>query len=201
MPIKALPPETYRKFISSFVITSPDVLVKELVENSIDAGATSIEVLVSANTVDRIQVRDNGSGISQDDFDVLGRRSHTSKLTSYSELICKGGTTFGFRGEALASANTHGSVTITTRTKADKLASTISLVPKIGGVSLCKPTSGVFGTTVAVARLFGNLPVRRQQFTKSASKTLAKIKETLLRILMVRPGLKIVFKCKTGISQ
>ncbi|KAI5466728.1 histidine kinase-like ATPase, partial [Mariannaea sp. PMI_226] len=102
MAIAALPLATSRLLGSSTVVTNPTSLVKELVENSIDAGANSIEVLISQNTVDKVQVKDNGCGISLDDLNLLGRRAHTSKLRTFDELETKAGDTLGFRGEALA---------------------------------------------------------------------------------------------------
>ncbi|KAL5611817.1 uncharacterized protein BROUX77_001973 [Berkeleyomyces rouxiae] len=192
--IQALPQETVQRLNSSLVITSPDILVKELLENSIDAGATTVEVLISPNTIDRIQVRDNGCGISPNDYDALGRRSHTNKLAVFSELAYKGGSTFGFRGEALASANTCGTVVITTRTKEETLASILVLARGQGGVAEKSPSSGLVGTAVTVTRLFNNLPVRKQQLIQEGAKTLVKIKEILLRLAIAKPFLKLVLK-------
>lgn len=194
MPIKALPQDTIRLLGSPLVVTSPVSLVKELIENSIDARATSIEVLISPNTVDKIEVRDNGAGIFPDDFDSLGRRGHTSKLGSFEELRNIGGSSYGFRGEALASANALGAVTITTRTSQDSVASTLHLVPGDGGVAKQQSASGPVGTTVTVTALFARLPVREQLAMKERQRTIAKIKDLLPSFAFARPSLRISFK-------
>ncbi|KKY36806.1 putative dna mismatch repair [Diaporthe ampelina] len=115
MPITALPETTVRLLGSAAAISTPVDVIKELLGNSLDAEATSVEILVSANLVDSIQVRDNGHGIQAGDYNSLGRMGHTSKLTSFEELQTVGGNTLGFRGQALASANSLGRVTVVTR--------------------------------------------------------------------------------------
>lgn len=196
MSISRLPPSTVRRLGASAFIVSPESVVKELVDNSLDAEATCLEVLVSPNTVDRILVRDNGYGISQSDFDALGRRSHTSKLRSFDELSYKGGKTLGFRGDALASASEMSSVTITTRTADDAVATVITLQPgqNSGGVVSQKPVSSPVGTTVEVANLHNMLPVRRKEYIKRAEKTLSNIKSLLQTYAMARPGIKFSYK-------
>jgi DNA mismatch repair ATPase MutL len=102
MSIAALPKSTTRLLTSSQVLTTPASLIKELVDNSLDARATSINISISSNTVDIIEVRDNGHGIQPDDRAVLGRRGWTSKITCLEDL--KHVSSLGFRGEALGSA-------------------------------------------------------------------------------------------------
>lgn len=192
--IRALDPATVRLLGSSLNITSPVALVKELVDNAIDAQATSIEVLVSPNTVDKIQVKDNGQGIGIDDYELLGRRAHTSKLRKFSELQDGGFQTIGFRGEALASANSIGTLTIITRTAEDPLATRLKLTPKVGGVETRSPASGLVGTTVKVERLFEVVPVRKQQALKESRKCIARIPSLLRAYAMARPYLKLSIK-------
>ncbi|KAF6844147.1 DNA mismatch repair [Colletotrichum musicola] len=158
MPIKQLPQCTTRQLGSSTAILSPVSLVKELVENSIDAEASSIEIIISPNLVDKIQVRDNGKGISPRDYDALGRRAHTSKLRTFEELQRRGGRTLGFRGDALASANTPSVLTITTRTDEDLVANQLILNPSGGGLSARKPVSAPVGTTIDATDLFSGFP-------------------------------------------
>ena len=189
--IRALDPATVRLLGSSLNITSPAVLVKELIENAIDAQATSIEINLSPNTVDKIQVRDNGRGINIDDHEKLGRRAHTSKLRAFSELHQRSFQTLGFRGEALASANTIGTVTITTRTAEDPIATRLILTPMVGGVKTRSPASGVVGTMVKVERLFEALPVRKQQALKESRKCIARIQNLLQAYAMARPHIKL----------
>src|SRR5271169_6760807 len=99
MSIAALPKSTTRLLTSSQALTTPVSLVKELVDNSLDARATSISITISSNTVDIIEVRDNGHGIQPDDRAVLGRRGWTSKITCLEDL--EHASSLGFRGEAL----------------------------------------------------------------------------------------------------
>lgn len=189
--IRALDPATVRLLGSSLNITSPAVLVKELIENAIDAQATSIEINLSPNTIDKIQVRDNGQGIGIDDYEKLGRRAHTSKLRAFSELHERNFQTLGFRGEALASANTIGTVTITTRTAEDPIATRLILTPRVGGVKTRSPASGAVGTMVKVERLFEMVPVRKQQALKESRKCIARIQNLLQAYAMARPHIKL----------
>ena len=127
MPIQALPEATTRRLGAGQALPTPAALVKELLDNAIDARATSIEVLLSANTLDKIEVRDNGTGIAADDLEQVGKRGHTSKLTCFEELRTVGRVSLGFRGEALASACTMGEVAITTRTEGEPVATSVKL--------------------------------------------------------------------------
>ncbi|KAH7137276.1 hypothetical protein B0J13DRAFT_76434 [Dactylonectria estremocensis] len=194
MAICVLPPSTTRLLGSSVVITNPVSLVKELVDNGIDAGATSVDVNISPNTVDRIQVRDNGQGIQIEDFECLGRRAHTSKLRTYEELETKGGQTLGFRGEALASANSLATVKIITRTARDPVASLVVLRSGDGGVERKQAWSAPIGTTVHALKLFDNLPVRRQTALKESRKTLLAIRRLLETYALALPRLKLSLK-------
>ncbi|RYO84913.1 hypothetical protein DL764_009256 [Monosporascus ibericus] len=192
--ISRLPDSTTRLLGSPLLITTPVTLVKELLDNAIDSKATSVEVLVSANTVSTIEVRDNGVGIHPDDYDSLGRRGHTSKLRSFEELRTHVSKTLGFRGEALAAANTLAKVTIITKTADDPAGATVHLVRDIGGVAQHQKTSAPIGTTVRITELFGRLPVREQVATKESTKTLDKIRDLLQSYAMARPTLNLALK-------
>lgn len=194
MAIRALPPSTARLLGSSVKLTSPCDLVKELVDNAVDAGATSIDIAVSANTLDRVTVRDNGCGIEVEDLDLLGRAAHTSKLRSFEELQVKGGATLGFRGDALASANSMAALTVTTRTMADPVATRAQLRPGVGGVLGRRPASAPVGTTIQATELFAAMPARRRPLVKEKQKTLAGIKELLGAYALARPYLRLSFK-------
>ncbi|KAI8298085.1 PMS1 protein-like protein 1 [Colletotrichum sp. SAR11_59] len=198
MPITRLPLTTVRRLGSSVVIVTPVSLVKELVDNSIDAGATSIEIIVSANAVDKIQVRDNGHGIDSEDFDALGRRSHTSKLRTFEELQSKGGQTLGFRGDALASTNTMSKLTITTRTAEDPAANLLTLNPNGGGILAQKPVASPVGTTVDASDIFAGFPVRRQQAIKDSKKAHSQIKELLFTYALTRPRIRLSLKIQSN---
>ncbi|KAH9909242.1 hypothetical protein F4778DRAFT_221877 [Xylariomycetidae sp. FL2044] len=192
--ISRLPETTTRQLGSSLVITTSASLVKELLDNAIDAKATSIEVIISPDTIAKVEVRDNGIGIHPDDYDALGRRGHTSKLRTFEELATHGGKTLGFRGEALASANNLGNVTVTTKTSEEPVAAILHLQPGTGGVSTEKPASAPVGTTICITGLFGKTPVREQFAIKESKQTIDKIHELLKSYAMARPQLKLSLK-------
>lgn len=196
MVITALPQETVRLLGSSVNIVNPVSLVKELVDNAIDAKATSIEVNLTPDTVERLWVRDNGFGINIADFQALGCRAHTSKLRSFDELQTIGGKTLGFRGDALASANSLASVKITTRTADDPVAWLLQLRPCVGGVDIKQPVSGTVGTTVQITKLFDNIPVRKQNAMKESTKSIASIKRLLQSYSLARPNIKLALKIR-----
>ncbi|ROW10996.1 hypothetical protein VMCG_01057 [Cytospora schulzeri] len=198
MLINPLPEDTVRLLGSATVITTPVGLVKELLENAIDAGATSIDILVSKNMVDRIEVRDNGSGIHPDDYECLGRAGHTSKLASYDELRTIGATTLGFRGQALASANSMGNVTIITRTLQEPIAVRLELRHGFGGIENQEHTSAPVGSTVSVTALFRRLPVRQQVVLKEAQKNIVNTKHLLHAYALARPQIRLSFKVLGG---
>ncbi|KAE9381347.1 hypothetical protein N431DRAFT_476184 [Stipitochalara longipes BDJ] len=193
MAIAPLPQSTVRLLGSAQALTTPTSLVKELIDNALDAKALSIDILISPNTIDKIEVRDNGHGIQQEDLDALGRRGYTSKLRSFDELKSIGGVSLGFRGEALASAVELGEVTVITRTEGESVATTVKLKSP-GGIRSRSRTSHPIGTTVSVTKFMYDLPVRRQTFLKEASKTLGKIKDLLQAYVLARPNIKFSFK-------
>ncbi|KAK8055382.1 hypothetical protein PG993_000609 [Apiospora rasikravindrae] len=158
MPIAALPESVAKRLAGHVNIASPVILVKELLDNALDAQATSVEVIISSNTVDKIEVRDNGVGIYPDDYDSLGRRGHTSKLKTFEELSLRATTSLGFRGEALASVNTVAKVCIITKASSDPVAASIQLHPKTGGVLTHNPATAPVGTTVIVTDLYNETP-------------------------------------------
>ncbi|CAH0059696.1 unnamed protein product [Clonostachys solani] len=194
MSIVELPSATARQLGASLDIVDPLALTKELLENSIDAGATHISILISPNTVDKILVRDNGFGIPPADFDALGRRSHTSKLETIDDFQKRGIRTLGFRGQALASANSIAAITITTRACGDAVASQLRLKHGFGGVEGRDVTSAPVGTTVKAEFLFETMPIRKRYAIKESQKTLSKIKELLRAFALARPDIKLSFK-------
>ncbi|KAK1982594.1 DNA mismatch repair protein MutL [Colletotrichum cereale] len=194
MSIAQLPESTCRLLKSTTVVISPLSLVKELVDNAIDANAANIEIGISANTVDNIQVRDNGHGINPEDYHAIGRRSHTSKLRTFEELQFKGGKTLGFRGDALASMNTCSKLTITTRTSQDEVAASLELKKDVGGIADKRLAPGPVGTTVHVSDLFAGVPVRRQLAIKESKKSHGQIKELLQTYAVTRPHIKLSLK-------
>ncbi|GJN73066.1 hypothetical protein PLIIFM63780_007131 [Purpureocillium lilacinum] len=194
MSIRPLPQETIRLLSSSVKLTNPCDVLKELVDNAIDAEATSIDVVVSANTLDKIVVRGNGHGIPLEDLDLLGRRGHTSKLRSFEELQHKGGETLGFRGDALASVNSIATVVITTKTSGEPVATRIQLRHGIGGVVDRKPVSGPVGTTVQASELFKTIPARRHLLLHGTQKTFSGMRDLLSAYVIARPRLRVSLK-------
>lgn len=194
MAISALPQSSVQLLGSAISITSPYDLVKELLDNAIDARATSIEVSISPDTLERITVKDDGHGISFEDFDALGRRAHTSKLKSFEELQTRFSEDLGFRGEALASINSFAEVAITTRTAADPVATRIQLKFGSGGVDIRRPVSAPTGTTVQALKLFENFPARKQFASRNKKKNILSIKDLLKAHALARPNLKLTLK-------
>lgn len=193
MPISALSQETVRLLGSPLVYSTPLAVVKELVDNAIDAHATAVEVYISANTVDSVEVRDNGHGVHPDDFSSLGRRGCTSKLRTFEDIQTVGGVTLGFRGDALASAANLSTLQIVTRTAGEPIASKLYFSEK-GGVERIERVAGPVGTAVRATRLFARLPVRRQVALKEAIKTLSKIKELLHSYAFARPHIRLALR-------
>ncbi|RDW73975.1 hypothetical protein BP5796_07417 [Coleophoma crateriformis] len=193
MAITQLPRATVHLLGSTQVLTTPSSLVKELIDNALDARATSIDILISEDTLDKIEVRDNGHGIAKEDLEALGRRGYTSKLRCFEELRELGGSTLGFRGEALASAVQLGEVSVTTKTNGDPTATIVKL-KESGGISQQSRVSGPLGTTVSVAKFMFKIPVRKQTALKTAPKTLAKIKELLYSYALARPSIRFSLK-------
>ena len=197
MAITALPDATIHLLGSAQALTTPTSLVKELIDNALDARATSIDILISPNTLDKIEVRDNGHGIPQQDLDALGRRGHTSKLRSFAELKSIGGISLGFRGEALASAVQLGLVSVTTRTEGEGVATFVQLKAP-GGIANQNRTSHPVGTKVSVTKFLYNLPVRKQTALKESAKTLKRIKELLQSYAFARPRVRFCLKVANG---
>jgi DNA mismatch repair protein MutL len=121
--IAALPASTVRQIGSSQVLVDPSSIVKELIDNALDARANAIFVDIASNTIDTIQVKDTGHGIPQEDRPLACRRHCTSKIRDFADLMETGGIWLGFRGEALASiAEMSGIVEITTKVEGEPVA-------------------------------------------------------------------------------
>ncbi|XP_073710728.1 PMS1 protein homolog 1 isoform X1 [Misgurnus anguillicaudatus] len=188
--MKALPAETVRLLCSSQVITSVLNVVKELVENSLDAGSTSLEVKLDNYGLDRIEVRDNGSGIKASDVPVMAVKHYTSKISCHEDLEHL--VTYGFRGEALASICAISEVVITTKTADDDFSIQYT-VDHTGQIVSQKPSHLGNGTTVCATNLFKNLPVRRQYYsnTKKCKEELRRVQNLLTAYAVVKPELRI----------
>lgn len=155
--IKPLDVSVVNKIAAGEIIISPVNALKELLENSIDAGATMIDILVKDGGIKVLQIGDNGCGIHKNDLPILCERFTTSKLTQFEDL--ESISTYGFRGEALASISHIAKVTVTTKTKEDKCAWKVSFME---GRMLSDPVpiAGKDGTVILVEDLFYNIPSR-----------------------------------------
>ncbi|XP_056145707.1 PMS1 protein homolog 1 [Lampris incognitus] len=188
--MKQLPPDTVRLLSSCQVVTSVVTVVKELIENSIDAGASNIDIKLDNYGLDRIEVRDNGHGIKGADTPVMAVRHYTSKICSHDDLEHL--ETYGFRGEALGSICAVAEVSVTTKTEEDYI-STLYMLNFTGKVVSEKPSHLGQGTTVSALKLFKNLPVRRQYYsnTKKCKEELKKIQDLLMAYAVVIPDLRL----------
>ncbi|TEY80880.1 hypothetical protein BOTCAL_0036g00080 [Botryotinia calthae] len=195
--IKALDPDVVNKIAAGEIIVAPVHALKELIENAVDAGSTSLEVLVKDGGLKLLQITDNGHGINKEDMAILCERFTTSKLKQFEDLTSIG--TYGFRGEALASISHIAHLTVTTRTKDSNCAfrahyDSGRLIPaKPGQGSDPKPIAGRPGTQITVEDLFYNVPTRRRAF-RSASEEYNKILDVVGRYAIHCKG--VAFSCK-----
>jgi len=164
MPIKVLPPDVTSKIAAGEVIERPASVAKELIENSLDAGATEIIIEANNGGVSYLRVSDNGCGLTASEVEIAIKRHATSKITGLKDL--EHINTLGFRGEALPSIASVAEVEIITRDADGSAASYLRLVN--GAVVARDKKSRPQGTTVIVRRLFQNFPARLK-FLKSAT--------------------------------
>ena len=157
MPIRLLPPEAAARIAAGEVIERPASIVKELVENALDAGAGRIEVAVESGGIDRIRVRDDGCGIPADQLADAFERHATSKLRRAEELFAV--RSLGFRGEALAAIVAAAEVDCTTRVAGESAAATARY--RGGRAAAQGSAAGAPGTSIEVRELFAALPARR----------------------------------------
>src|SRR5918994_6457639 len=155
--IRLLPPDLVTKIAAGEVVERPASVVKELVENALDAGATAVRVEVQRGGFSLIRVSDNGAGIRPEELPLAVERHATSKLSGLDDLFCV--RTLGFRGEALASIAAVSVLEITSRAAGARVGHTIRL--EGGRVVGQGPVGAPPGTTVSVRQLFHNVPARQ----------------------------------------
>ncbi|XP_014550880.1 hypothetical protein COCVIDRAFT_114307 [Bipolaris victoriae FI3] len=186
--IAALPPPTIRQLGSGQVLIDHSSVVKELIDNALDARAKSIFIDISANTLDSIQVKDDGHGIPSDDQSLVCRRYCTSKIRDLNDLRELGGKWLGFRGEALASmAEMSSAFSVTTRVEGDPVAVKLKY-SRDGELESVAHDSHPVGTTVKVMGFLEHIPVRKQMAIKDAAKCLGKIRRVMQAYALARPS-------------
>ncbi len=170
--VKALEGRTVHQIQSGQVIVDLCSVVKELVENSLDAGATSIEVRFKNSGIDSIEVQDDGVGIASANHETIALKHYTSKLSSYDDLSSL--QTFGFRGEALSSLCALAKFYITTAPADEAPKGTRLDFDVSGRLQDTRVVASQKGTTVAVEDIFRNLPVRRRELEKNLKREYGK---------------------------
>ena len=187
--IHQLPSSVITKIAAGEVIERPASVIKELLENSIDAGSQRIDIEVEQGGVERIFVADDGCGIMPDDMPLAFASHATSKLQNADDLFRIG--TLGFRGEALASIGGVAQVTLQSRPAA--LDSGCELHCDGGVLGVIKPWNGAPGTRIDVRHLFYNTPVRRK-FLKAPGTELGHVSEAVTRLALAYPNLHLSLK-------
>ena len=185
--IRQLPPTLINQIAAGEVIERPASVVKELLENSIDAGATRVEVTVAGGGSELIRISDNGCGMTPEQLPLAVSSHATSKLPTDDALFHVG--TLGFRGEALASIGSVSHLTIRTRTVSTDSGS--ELVVRGGVIEPPAPCGCPVGTVIEVRNLFFNTPVRHR-FLKTAQTEKGHITEAFTRLALGNPGIHFV---------
>ena len=180
--IKVLDKNTANQIAAGEVVEKPASVVKELVENSLDAGATNISVTIFAGGTEFIRVTDNGSGMSETNAKLSVLRHATSKITTANDLLSL--HTLGFRGEALPSIASVSKFNMLTRLPQEEFATSITMdgdsIPDVGR------TGGNIGTTITVRDLFFNVPARRK-FLRTVNTEGRYINEIIAKVALSRP--------------
>ncbi|KAF9934399.1 DNA mismatch repair protein [Linnemannia zychae] len=195
--IKRLDEAVVNRIAAGEIIHRPANALKELIENSLDAGSTSIQVTIKDGGLKLLQIQDNGHGIRVEDLTIVCERFTTSKLRTFDDLSTM--TTYGFRGEALASISHIAHVTITTKTKNSNCAYKASysdgvIMPaKPGGIAEPKPCAGNNGTQISAEDLFYNVPTRRKAL-KNATEEYNRILDVVNRYAIHNEG--VSFTCR-----
>ncbi|NVK54121.1 MAG: DNA mismatch repair endonuclease MutL [Alteromonadaceae bacterium] len=190
MSIKLLPPRLANQIAAGEVVERPASVVKELVENSLDAGANRIELDIERGGHKRIKLRDNGSGIVKDELELALSRHATSKIATLDDL--EQILSLGFRGEALASISAVSRLTLTSKPADQEQAWQASCEGRDMAVTL-QPAAHPDGTTIDVADIFYNTPARRK-FLRTEKTEYQHIEDVIKRIALSRPDVTFILR-------
>ncbi|EAN31236.1 DNA mismatch repair protein domain protein [Theileria parva strain Muguga] len=178
------------------VITGISCVIRELVENAIDAQATNIEIKIYNGGADLIKVADNGTGISEINFTNLASKHSTSKIRTFEDLFTSL-TTFGFRGEALYSMCNLGNVEIETRTPSSDNGWLLRF-DSLGNITSKTPIASNIGTCVKVRELFGEYPVRRKMLIRNSKNQISKSVSQIQQYALINPHISFNFTTVTN---
>lgn len=190
MVIRMLPIEVISQISAGEIINGPDSVVKELMENSIDSGASNINVNIENGGRQLISISDNGFGMSRRNLKMAMLRHATSKIFSLNDL--ENINSLGFRGEALSSIASISRITLMSRTKESNEA-WLLYSEGYDNVTISKPTSHPIGTSVMVCDLFYNIPIR-QKFMKTEKSEFFRIHEIIRSIALSKNDVDITLK-------
>ncbi|KAG1212169.1 hypothetical protein G6F68_004172 [Rhizopus microsporus] len=192
MSVQLLDKSTIRHLHSGQVIVDVESIVKELVENSLDALATVVEIRLIDHGLHSIQVKDNGSGIDEKDRPWIAKPHSTSKIKSFQDL--ENIETFGFRGEALHSIRTMvKDMSLTTKTRSDSVSKKYDIDST--GNLINEQSVTVFaetGTMITIQQPFINLPVRRQLAQKNAAAIAKRVQDVLVKYALAHPSIRFL---------
>ncbi|XP_033118947.1 mismatch repair endonuclease PMS2-like isoform X3 [Anneissia japonica] len=193
--VKPIDRQSVHQICSGQVVLNLATAVKELVENSLDAGATSIEIRLKNHGSELLEVIDNGSGVKKENFEALTLKHHTSKLNDFSDLA--GVSTFGFRGEALSSLCALSDLTITT------CHTSVAIGTKFeydhdGLLVKQTPISRQPGTTVSLQNIFSTFPVRHKEFLRNVKKEFCKMVHLFQAYCLISTGVRITCTNQVG---
>ncbi|CAJ1080726.1 LOW QUALITY PROTEIN: mismatch repair endonuclease PMS2 [Xyrichtys novacula] len=193
--IKAIDKHSVHQICSGQVVLTLATAVKELVENSIDAGATNIDVRLKECGTELVEVSDNGKGVEEANFEGLTLKHHTSKLRDFSDLIHV--ETFGFRGEALSSLCALSDLGVVTCHESSQVGTKLVFDHK-GHLVQKSPHPRQQGTTVSLQQLFYTLPVRHKEFQRNIKKEYAKMIHVLQSYCIISTGVRITCSNQNG---